>query len=313
MRKLTTVMLLFTAVYAYGQQEIQFTQFMQNRLYYNPGATGAAGSICITGMHRSQWVGFDNAPVTQNLNAEVPLDILHGGVGINITNDQIGFFNDITAGLMYAYQMPLGPGSLGLGIQVDFRNKTVTNGEWITPDGGNSGIGIPAANASNMSIDANFGVYYQSPTLWGGISSTRLLEAEADLMGSEGGVAKFKSKRAYILMAGYDYALSNSNFVLNPALMVKTDFAANPAVDIHLGTTYNNKIWGGVSYRLGDALGIMAGYYITPDFKITYAYDLTLSQLRTASSGSHEILLGYCFNIEIQEKEPGYYRDPRFL
>jgi len=58
---------------------------------------------------------------------------------------------------------------------------------------------------------------------------------------------------------------------------------------------------------------LMAGYYINPNFKITYAYDLTLSNLSTASGGSHEILAGYCFKIEIEPKEPGYYRDPRFL
>ena len=114
-------------------------------------------------------------------------------------------------------------------------------------------------------------------------------------------------------MGGYNYPLNNTDIVLQPALLVKTDFAASPSMDIHLGATYNNKIWGGVSYRLSDALGLMAGYYITPNFKITYAYDITLSNLSAASGGSHEILAGYCFKIEIEPKEPGYYRDPRFL
>lgn len=313
MKKYATALLLFGAVFAYSQQEIQFTQFMHNRMYYNPGATGAAGSICITGVHRSQWVGFDNAPTTQNLNAEVPLEMLHGGVGLNLTNDQIGFFNDINVGLSYAYQMPLANGTLGLGAQVDFRNKSVTNGEWITPDGGNSGPAIPQTGSSSFGIDANFGVYFQSTELWAGVSSTRLLETNADLDGSEGGITSFKGKRTYILSGGYNYPLNNTDIVLQPALLVKTDFAASPSMDIHLGATYNNKIWGGVSYRLSDALGLMAGYYINPNFKITYAYDLTLSNLSAASGGSHEILAGYCFKIEIEPKEPGYYRDPRFL
>jgi len=313
MKKFATPLLFLLSIWVYGQQEIQFTQFMQNKAYYNPGATGAGGAICLTGVHRSQWVGFDNAPTSQNFNASAPLNFLHGGVGINITNDQIGFFQDITAGISYAYQMQLGNGQLGLGIQADFRNKNVvSSAEWITPDG-TLESGIPTGGASDMTIDLNFGAYYQSESLWAGVSTTRLIEAEAELDGTVGGISRFKGKRAYFFTGGYNYPLSNTNIVLQPALLLKTDFVAAPSVDIHLGALYNNKIWGGVTYRVGDALGIMAGYYISPDFKITYSYDVTLSALKSASSGSHEILIGYCFNIEIEPKEPGYYRSPRFL
>ncbi len=312
MKKFATPLLILLTFGVYGQQEIQFTQFMQNKLYYNPGVSGASGSIALTGVHRSQWVGFDNAPTTQNFNVSAPINLLHGGIGVSITNDQIGNFKDITAGISYAYQMQLGNGQLGIGVQADFRNKNVISGaEWITPDGMLES-GIPTGGASDMAIDVNFGLYYQTADFWGGVSTTRMIEAVAELEGSVGGISKFKGKRNYIFMGGYNYPLSNTNIVLQPALLLKTDFVATSA-DINLAATYNNKIWGGVSYRLGDALGLMAGYYITPDFKITYSYDLTLSQLKSASSGSHEILIGYSFKIEIQEKEPGYYRDPRFL
>jgi len=64
---------------------------------------------------------------------------------------------------------------------------------------------------------------------------------------------------------------------------------------------------------LQDAVSIMAGYYIFPELRLTYAYDLTTSALRNASSGSHEIMLNYCFTIEIPPREKGYYRNPLFL
>ena len=63
--------------------------------------------------------------------------------------------------------------------------------------------------------------------------------------------------------------------------------------------------WGGLTYRLQDAIVAMAGV----DYKLGgtglaggtlrlgYAYDITTSLVRTASSGSHELLLNYCFNI----------------
>jgi hypothetical protein len=35
--------------------------------------------------------------------------------------------------------------------------------------------------------------------------------------------------------------------------------------------------------------------------------------LRNSSSGSHEIMMTYCFTIEIPPKEKGSYRNPIFL
>ena len=46
----------------WAQQDIQFTQFANNKIYYNPGVTGSGNAICLSAAHRSQWVGFENAP-----------------------------------------------------------------------------------------------------------------------------------------------------------------------------------------------------------------------------------------------------------
>ena len=112
-------------------------------------------------------------------------------------------------------------------------------------------------------------------------------------------------------MGGYDLDLQNG-FVLQPAMMVKTDLVTTQ-LDINAAVEYNNEIWGGVTYRVYDALSIMAGYQITKDLRASYSYDLTTSSLRNSSSGSHEIMMSYCFTIEIPPKEKGSYRNPIFL
>lgn len=302
--------LVFSGLYA--QQEIQFTQFMNNKLFYNPGVAGSAGSICINGAHRTQWAGFENAPSTQNINAEIPVKLIRGALLVNISNDQIGFFQDITAGIGYAYQFNLGTGTLGLGIEVNFRNKSITQGQWLPPDNLQD-PSLGRFGASTMTPDLSFGAYYQSPKFYAGISSTRLLAAEADLDNLNGGVTTIRGARHYFIMAGYNWEIPNTAFVLQPAVLAKTDLLGPVQADINVSTLYNNKIWGGVSYRLQDALALMAGYYILPELRVSYSYDLTTSTLRTASSGSHEIMLNYCFKLEIPPREKGYYRNPRFL
>lgn len=302
-------MLCSSALWA--QQDVQFTQFANNKIFYNPGVIGSGDAICLSAAHRSQWVGFDNAPTTQNFNANVPLDIIGGGLSVNFTNDMIGFFQDVTAGVGYGYQMALANGTLGLGLRVDFRNKNVTSGVWAPPQTMND-PSLVSPGSNSMATDLNFGAFYQKDNWYAGLSSTRLLETRDILTASGGnGNAEIRGQRHYYLMGGYDIDLQNG-FVLQPAMMVKTDFVTTQ-VDINAAATYNNQIWGGVTYRVYDALSIMAGYQITKDLRATYSYDLTTSSLRNSSSGSHEIMMSYCFTIEIPPKEKGSYRNPIFL
>ena len=295
----------------WAQQDVQFTQFANNKIFYNPGVTGAGDAICLSAAHRSQWVGFDNAPTTQNFSANIPLNFLHGGLALNFTNDMIGYFQDITVGVGYGYQMDLAGGTLGLGFRADFRNKNVTSGVWAPPQTMND-PSLVALGSTSMATDLSFGAYYQQETWYAGLSSTRLLETK-DILNATGGSAnaQIRGQRHYYFMGGYNLDLGNG-IVLQPAAMVKTDLVTTQ-LDINAAATYNNQIWGGVTYRVYDALAIMAGYQITKDLRATYSYDLTTSSLAKSSSGSHEIMMSYCFTIEIPPKEKGSYRNPIFL
>jgi len=304
-------MLCSSALWA--QQDVQFTQFANNKIFYNPGVIGSGDAICLSAAHRTQWVGFDNAPITQNFNANVPLDIIRGGLALTVTNDMIGFFQDITAGIGYGYQMSLSGGTLGLGLRVDFRNKGISSGTWAPPQTMNDQSLINlTGNTSSMATDFNFGAHYSHSNWYAGLSSTRLIETK-DLLPSTFGsqMAQIRGQRHYYLMGGYDIDLQNG-FILQPAMMIKSDMVTTQ-LDLNVAASYNNEIWGGVTYRVYDALSIMAGYQITKDLRATYSYDLTTSNLRTSSSGSHEIMMSYCFTIEVPPKERGSYRNPIFL
>ncbi len=80
---------------------------------------------------------------------------------------------------------------------------------------------------------------------------------------------------------------------------------------------YNKMIWLGVGYRTEDAIAPIIGYqYQFPKgnsmLKIGYSYDVTTSELKNYSSGSHEIMLNYCFKI-VKPKVIEIYGHPRFL
>ncbi|NQW25884.1 MAG: type IX secretion system membrane protein PorP/SprF [Cryomorphaceae bacterium] len=305
-----TILIGFSSV-AFAQQDVQFTQYYHNQIGFNPGVAGSSDAINLNVGHRSQWVGFDNAPTTQNINADIPLSILHGGLVLNIVNDQIGFFQDISAAIGYAYQLDLGPGTLGIGLSIDFRNKNVKTAQWIYPDGtsGSNDPSILRPNTSAMTPELNFGTYYTTDTWYAGLSTTRLLQSEANF----GGSARYKSKLHYYLTGGYHIPLEDYQLVLTPSFLVKSDVNSNLSLDLNVNVLFQDKIYGGLGYRNQDAISLMAGYQVLPSLRLAYSYDITTSVLSGYSGGSHEIFLNYSFNIEIPERIPGSYRNVRFL
>ena len=314
-RRFTALMLFALPLGLLAQQDIQFTQFMNNKLFYNPGFAGMNGSICANLTHRSQWAGFEGAPTTQNLNFDMPIKAINSRVGLVIVNDQIGYYQDISAGLVFSYHLQLGEGTLGLGLMGNFMNKSLASGEWITPDGtgADQDASIAGFNTSTLTVDLNFGGYYKSEKIWAGISSARLIQAEAELDNNSGGVTQFRNARHYFFAGGYTWDIPNSNWALQPNILVKTTFSSPLAFDLNASALYNNKIWGGLSYRNQDAFAVMVGYNILPSLKLSYSYDITTSDLSANSGGSHEIFVSYCFKIEIPPRQRGDYKDPRFM
>ena len=108
MKILITLACLFSTVFiANAQQDPQFSQNMFNRLMFNPGYAGTSGSICVTGINRSQWMGFEGAPKTFVLGVDMPIEAIKGGVGLTLIQDKIGVENNVYAKLAYSYHLKL--------------------------------------------------------------------------------------------------------------------------------------------------------------------------------------------------------------
>lgn len=320
MRKIYALFAMLLPLVAVSQQDVQFTQFMHNRLFYNPGVIGSEGAICITGMHRSQWAGFEGAPTTQNLNIDAPIKVLRGGLALTITSDQIGFFQNIGVGLGYAYQLQLSSGTLGFGIMAEFKNNSLNNALWLPPDPSTlGGTGFPDPNltlesTSGFGVEGSFGVYYKATNLWLGLSTKQILESLTDFESQISSVSVlYRARRHYYLMGGYTWQIPSSNWALEPSLLVKSDLLASPSIDVNVAGVYNNKFWGGVTYRTEDAIGINIGYQFSESLRAGYSYDVPTSPLAGQGGGSHEIMLRYCFKIVIPPPTEGSHKNPRFL
>ena len=53
-----------------AQQDPHYTQYMFNTMSINPAYAGSTGSLQALLLYRSQWVGVDGAPETQNFSMQ---------------------------------------------------------------------------------------------------------------------------------------------------------------------------------------------------------------------------------------------------
>ena len=304
MKKLLTVLAatsLTTAVFA--QQDPQFSQNMFNKLWTNAATAGSNEAICANLIYRAQWVSFDGAPKTGVLGIEAPLLDNKVGVGLSIGTDEIGFEKSLTAKLAAAYHFNVGAGKLGVGLDFGLIQNSI-DGKFTAPDGTANDPAIPQSSVSGTAFDLGGGLYYHSEKFYVGLSTSHALESKVKL-------DKFDKeyKRHYYGMVGYSWEVTPS-VTLKPMVFVK-NVEDNTTFDVNVNAHFNNKFWLGVSYRNEDAIVGMLGLTLFDNLRLGYAYDFTTSELKDYSDGTHEIMLGYCFNVK--KKIPVSIRNVRFL
>src|SRR5665647_3736934 len=101
-KTITTVVLFITGFVTFAQQDAQFSMNMFNRLAVNPAYAGMNKALCATLLYRQQWTSFPGAPKTGLLSVDYG-EILHGGLGLTIDQDALGFDKTLKAKIAYSF------------------------------------------------------------------------------------------------------------------------------------------------------------------------------------------------------------------
>lgn len=295
-----------------AQQDPQFSQNMFTQLLINPGYAGSEDQICVYALNRTQWTGFEGSPMITVLNMDAAINpfSIPLGVGVSLQNDELGFNKDFQLNVSLAYKQPLGNGNLGIGVKWGVANTSISTegSEWITPvDPVENDIAIPVNGSEDLSLlDFGFGIFYKTQDLYLGISSTHINQAELSLDKSNTYLV-----RHYYITAGYYLPFNNPLFEFNPGIIVQSD-GKNTQLGVHGLVTYNKKVWGGVSLRTDYAITGIFGVELFKWVKVSYAYDFVVSDIMGYNDGSHEIMMGFCFDVK-KDKTPEKYKSIRFL
>ena len=304
---ITVILFLLFGFDSFAQQDPMYTQYMYNTLAVNPGYAGSRDALSITGLIREQWVGINGAPSTQSLVLHSPIYNDNMGLGLSVVNDQVGPIHQTMLFADYSYSIQTTVNAklaFGLKAGVNILQADLL-GLQSTVNGDPSIYNVDNRLLPNVGV----GVYYYSDKGYIGLSVPKLLEQTIQSYDSGTNTAREDiERRHYFLIGGYVFDLSEK-IKFKPSFLVKAVQGAPLSVDLSGNFFFNDKFGVGLAHRLDDSFSGLLQYYVTPQFRIGYAYDFTMTELRHYNSGSHELMLGYDFNFVDDTR----IRSPRFF
>jgi len=143
--QLLTILLFFSAVLC-AQQDAQYTQFMYNKLGFNPAVAGSPESTQFQVAARQQWLGLDEAPTSQVATFNTPITAAGTGVAARLSRVTIGLEQQYNVEGSYAYRFAIGRGTrLGIGLSASARYFNVEYQNARPTQGGGIDTAIPGA------------------------------------------------------------------------------------------------------------------------------------------------------------------------
>lgn len=294
------IVILFVSTVNYAQQDPQYTQYMYNTMSVNPGYAGSMDHMVINALHRSQWVGLEGAPKTQTLGLHAPLK-KNVGLGLSIINDNLGPSNETFVDANFSYTVKTADNNkLAFGLKagarffdVDFSKGIYQVNEPIFDE-----------NINEVFLTIGAGAFYYSEKWYVGLSVPNFITNEYF---DNVSVSIDKERLHYFLIGGYVFDL-NEKVKFKPAVLAKAVSGAPWIADMSANFLFNEKFTLGAAYRFGDAFSVLTGFQINKNLNIGYAYDMTTTDLKNYSNGSHEFMLRYEFI-----KKTNVIKSPRFF
>ncbi|WP_445736674.1 PorP/SprF family type IX secretion system membrane protein [Mariniflexile sp.] len=302
------IIIVFNFGTTIAQQLPQFTQYMYNTISINPAYAGSRETLSAVGLHRSQWVGLDGGPTTQTLSIHSPLRNDRVGVGVSVINDQLGYENFLYLYGDFSYTLPLGEKTkLAFGIKGGMTHYNLDQEIFDDTDVSSDPFFDDISN--RWSPNVGLGAYLHTNKWYLGLSAPRILNN--DYNKGKSGVLDFVAleRVSYYLTGGYVFDLSTST-KFKPAVLLKATNGAPLSFDVTANFLFNEVFWIGGSYRFDEAtaaIGAIADFQVSKQFRIGYAYEYPISELRAYTSGTHEILLMYEIFKSKRIKSPRYF------
>jgi len=297
-------LLIISSVEFSAQQIALNSQYMYNEFSFNPAVAGTKNFAPLTFSFRRQWMGINEAPVTQNLSFHSFVG-KNSGAGVQLYNDVSGPTRRTGLSGTFSYAIKTSDATkLSFGLSASVTQFMMDRDKMNTeiPDD----IAVLNNTFNQLLPDFNFGVYWYGERHYIGVSGYNLMQSKDDLFDFSTNVINTLD-RTIFAHGGYLFPVGDK-FGIEPGFMTRYMFNAPFSMDANLKVVYSDAYWIGASYRLQDAVSIMIGADLGV-LEFGYSYDLGLSKMATYNSGSHEIFLTAKLNKGTKERSPWHKRN----
>ncbi len=296
-------LLFFSALAA---QDVPFVhsvdQYLNNGLIINPAYAGSREALSATLMHRSQWLGFEGAPVSEILAAHTPLKNDQIGLGIMFDNFKTPAtqYNSLYFNYAYSWEPKNVSGRLSMGLKAGgylySLKLSALSGELRDQND------IAFTDKSGFAPNFGAGVYYYNTKFFAGLSVPFLMSNS-----DSSKIAFDPGTYHYVFTAGCLLFGENKNFKIKPVTLIDYNkFNISYQFATHF-ILLDDLLWLGAAYKSNKDLTFMLEIQLNPMFKFGYAFDYSFSDIAKFSYGSHELMIRWEWKNKANVDNPFYF------
>tara|TARA_B100001287_G_scaffold149500_1_gene125872 strand:+ start:2261 stop:3205 length:945 start_codon:yes stop_codon:yes gene_type:complete len=297
-KKLLFIIAILLFFSSYGQQNALNSQYLFNDFAINPAVAGTKNYTPLSLSYRRQWMGIDEAPISQNL-------MLHSyigeksGAGIHFFNDASGPSKRTGFNSTFSYHIKTGKKSLlSFGLSGSITQFSIDRNRLITEIPGDIAVD---KNYNQIITDCNFGLLFKGDRHFIGVSGFNLLENKTNLFATTTPIVNSLERIVYG-SAGYNFKIG-AEIDLQPSAVIRYMFNNIYKIDGNLKLTIKESFWIGGSYRMDDAISFMGGVEIG-SLVIGYAHEISTSAIKDYNDGTHELFVCIKLNRDTKNKTP---------
>ncbi len=277
----------------HSQQTTQYTQFIFNKIGYNPASSGLSLNSkyeLIFGA-RSQWLGFSNNPTSGFISYNYNFIPQHGytkwhNIGMYIDHDQAGDLSQDNLWLSYAFHLLVSKKTImSFGVFGGIKHFNLSTSNLDKSD--------PAIAKSSSSV-------WAYPNIVPGIRVTNkkmfidlcfqnvTINRKSGFGGQIGSPSKLFPH--YTLNTGYKFKINDLDNLV-AAVNLHSSLFSLPSVEINIINYYNKRFALGASLRSKNFISAILQFRLQHNLSVGFAYDLSINKTRQIAPSTAEIMI----------------------
>lgn len=314
--------LLLLSIQMNAQWDAPITQFWETKSSINPSFVGEKEQINTSVFYKQHWAKAKDAPRVMQLSANMPIELLGlaHGVGILLSNTDVGSERNSFMAAQYTYKHKVGRGWLNAGVQLGLHDINFDASSYqLKIDSVQNTKSIVANPVDKKRIDVGVGASWISNRFFVGVGASHLNQPRyysvkvnqdnSDKSVNDSTMSKIPI--SYNLMVGCNIRLFSTLFEIEPMIYARADEVSKD-LNAALQLSWNKKYSAGAMWRADRGYSIFAGATIS-NVSLRYAFDKNRDIIGKHAGANHEVVVQYSFDLDIFNPKPQPHKSIRLL